>query len=299
MRSKLYAGISRSIFILTLAAIFPIFVSTADAAPPIPDTPALYAAIDAANASGHPTNITLAEGGTYELSDGPLDITGKITLQGNNATINGTGDQVFHVTGDLKLIDLTVTGGSADSGGAIYNNYGTVTLSGNSSIAENMARYGGGIYNDHGTVTLNGNSTISGNTAKYFGSGGGAGGGIYNNFGTVTLNGDSSVTENISNYGGGIYNDHGTVILNGDSSISGNTAIYSGGGAGGGIFNDFGTVTLNGDSSITENMSEYAGGIFNYGTVTLNGNSSISENTPYSVLNVIGTVTLNGNSSIT
>ena len=85
---------------------------------------------------------------------------------------------------------------------------------------------GGGIYNNAGTVTLTG-STVSGNAG--FGEGGG---GIYNNdSGTVTLTGSTVSGNSVADaFGGGILNG-GTLNVIG-STLSANIAVGDAGGGG-------------------------------------------------------------------
>jgi CSLREA domain-containing protein len=117
-----------------------------------------------------------------------------VAISGNNAS------RVFLVNNgaNLTLNAVTVTRGNSGSGsgGGIFNNGGTVTLT-NSTVSGNSAVNGGGIFN-FGTVTIT-NSTISGNSANNIG------GGIFNNGGTVTLT-NSTVSGNSAGNGGGIAN---------------------------------------------------------------------------------------------
>ena len=115
---------------------------------------------------------TIVLGGTEIFIDRvvSIDATGI-----NGITIDGDGkSRVFNVTAGtqsapVKLINLTVTGGSSSLGGAILCS-GTLTIT-NSAIAGNSAESGGGVYNS-GELTVMA-STVSGNSA-------GDGGGIYN-----------------------------------------------------------------------------------------------------------------------
>ena len=155
-QQKQHIRLNLILFITLAVILFPALAGTGNAAPAIPDGDviSLYAAIDAANASARPTTIKLAMNGTYTLDSGSLDIASKITIQGNGATIDGYDTyQVFYVesTGSLTLKDLNVTGGSAEYGGGIYNDGGTVTLNGGSCVSYNSAGWGGGIYNGGGT----------------------------------------------------------------------------------------------------------------------------------------------------
>ena len=156
--------------------------------------------------------------GTLTLSQ-PMTITGPaagVAVDGNKA------NSVFTVTGGtgsgpIALSGLTVRNGRA--GESFY-----------------PSDAGGGVYNDNGTLTLTG-CTLEGNSASYFG------GGVFNDTGTLTLTG-CTLTGNSAPNGGGVYNTVGTVTLTG-CTLEGNSAQ---GGTGGGVFNDdHGTVTLTDD----------------------------------------------------
>ncbi len=199
--------------------------------------------------------LNLSGAGTGTIT---IDGAGQMTISGNNAST------VLAVQSGVQALleGLSIEGGNGNSGvsgGGIYNNGGTVTVS-DSTIAHNDASYfGGGIYNNGGTVTVS-DSTIADNSASAF-----SGGGIYNGGGTVTVS-DSTIANNSAYQGGGISNYQGTVTVS-DSTIANNSA--SSVGPGGGIFNYSGTVTVS-DSTLANNSAFSGGGIFNYqGTVTL------------------------------
>jgi hypothetical protein len=132
---------------------------------------------------GSPQTITLS--GTLALSgkagpeviDGPG--SGLLTISGNHSF------EVFLVTTNATtatLSGLTITGGSAPSGGGIDNegwlSLTDCTIAGNSvNLATFANGGGGGIYNN-GTLTVT-ESTISGNSVKPT-LGAGVGGGIEN-----------------------------------------------------------------------------------------------------------------------
>ena len=138
----------------------------------------------------------LAGGGTVTFNcSGTITLTATITIAADT-TIDGSGQsvtisgnhavRVFTVNAGvtLNLDRLTVAGGSAATGGGIYNS-GTLTVS-NSTFAGNSAGFGGGGIDNSGTLTVS-NSTFSSNSAYYDGTG--RGGGIYNrNGGTLTVN---------------------------------------------------------------------------------------------------------------
>src|SRR5205085_3449558 len=156
------------------------------------------------------STITFQPGlsGTINLTTGEIAIPTNLTIQGPGAnviTVNGNNTtRVFSIPPglDVNINDLTVTGGRGDfgggifhlnsalslrrvvlagstatsgSGGGVYNNAGTLTIT-DSTIAGNS---GGGVLNS-GTLVIT-NSTVSGNTA---------GSGVANLAGTAQLTSD-------------------------------------------------------------------------------------------------------------
>ena len=209
--------------------------------------------------------LTYDNPGDYGYNALPV-ITSEIVIEGNGSTIErGAGAtqdfRFFQLTssGSLTIEDATISGGTADVGGAIFNSGGisgsdtggtltltNSTLSGNSAAALGGAIFNGGGVMDSsmgGTVTLN-HSTLSGNNATTNGGGIFNGGGISDSAtgGTVSLTNATLSGNTATNNGGGIYNDGGnndsttggTVTLT-NSTLSGNDAND-----GGGIFNDAG-----------------------------------------------------------
>jgi hypothetical protein len=164
---------------------------------------------------------------------------------------------------DGKIVVAGWTGGtgSAQYGGGILNEGGTVTvnsstLSGNSAIVHNpsISGDGGGIWSI-GSLTVT-NSTLSGNSANR------AGGGIYNR-GSLTVS-SSTLSDNSAYKGGGIANEYSyaTTTISG-STLSGNQAPYSDNqpsSYGGGIYNS-GTATVSG-CTLTGNSAYLGGAIF-------------------------------------
>ncbi len=236
------------------------------------------------------------DGQTITLSQGELNLsgagTGTITIDGaGQMTISGANaSTVFAVQAGVQALleGLTIENGQGNfgtfsaSGGGIYNNGGTVTVS-DSTLAHNSATYGGGgIYNYRGTLTVS-DSTLADNSASY------DGGGIYNYRGTLTVS-DSTLDHNSAGYGGGgIYNHGGTLTVS-DSTLDHNSA-----GEGGGIFIYGGTLTVS-DSTLDHNSATYSGGgIYTYsGTVTVS-DSTLADNSAYSgggIYNAGGTLTL-------
>ena len=181
----------------------------------------LVAAITAANAAGGGV-INLTPWCHYALTtavsgeDGLPPVTARIAVNGNGATIDGTGAvRVFEVDGpggNLWLNNVTITGGSADNGGGIANLGGTVTL-------------------NFSTVTRNTATDAGGGIAIATGLGPPGVAKLTLNFSRVTDNRQTAGPASQNSLGGGgILSILGKVTLNA-SQVSGNTAMgFVGGG---------------------------------------------------------------------
>ena len=210
-----------------------------------------------------------------------------VTIAGKGAAsteVNGSASgSVFTISssGEVTLVGLTISNGSADYGAGISNT-GTVILE-DSTLSDNSAFVGGGIYNFGGTVTVD-NSTINNNSAD-------AGGGIYNadGFGAATLTiSDSTLSANSAvSAGGGVFNDGEFMASN--STFSRNSAND-----GGGISNNGGAVTLD-NSTFTSNSANDGGAIWNAVRATTPESSSLTDNVASDddIAYTPGTVTLN------
>ncbi len=285
---------------LTTGALGSLAVTQPAMAAAIPCTVAgLTAAITTANGTPGGGTVTLPSGCVYTLTatnnstDGGTGlpvITGKVTLQGNGATITrstASGTPAFRVfdvatAGSLTLTSLTLSNGLANNGvqggGAIFN-HGTLsvtgsTFTGNSSPATSGTS-GGGI-DSSGTLTVT-TSTFTGNTAQ-------EGGGIFNQK-TATVTNSTFTNNKATIYGGGaLLNAAGTMTVTGDT-FSGNT-----GPGGGAIDND---TTLNiSDSTFFNNTggSNGGGGVENFGTTTITQSTLSGNTSPYGadILNYTG-----------
>jgi hypothetical protein len=274
----------------------------------------LRAAVMETNALGGADTVTLPAG-TYTLSiigaardasAGDLNITDALTLAGAGATstvITATGspigscfetfgDRLLRVVGSLKLSKVTLTGGCADQGGALFvRGWATLTsvaIRGNSGDSA-----GSGVYvASAGSLTMTGGS-LANNRLPDFDNGGGAlanagiaklqgvavtgnrgglygAGGIWNiGSGTLALVG-GTVADNLTDGeqigGGGLRNDgkltiSRTAFLRNQASM----AKFIGGGA---ILN-FGTLTAS-NARLDANSAPSGGGaVYNLGTITL------------------------------
>ncbi len=257
----------------------------------------LIADINYADKVGGAVTINLQPGTTFDLNQinntsysyynaNALPIVGStkavnLTILGNGDTVQWTGGSTYSNVqvrlleiaqlGSLTLDDVKLQNGSAQAGGAIYNE-GTLKVIDHSTLSGNSASEGGAIYNAGGTVTVS-NSTLSGNTAPVAPIGypnPDFGGAIFNAGGTVAIS-DSILSGNFAGAGGAIYNDStGTLTVSG-CTVSGNTASQ-----GGGIYNA-GTVTVENSSSITGNTAPagYGADLYNLGVLYLDSSSTI------------------------
>jgi VCBS repeat-containing protein len=151
--------------------------------------------------------------------DSAFLIAGDVTIDGSDTpdlvlrrSADAPAMRLFRVAPGAKLTlrNLTVEGGLAALGGAIYNE-GTVILDGATLQAHRAtatgattAGLGGALYNAGGTVTAT-DSALTGNFADsasdtVFG----LGGALYTRNGTVTLAG-TTLTANTAGHGGGLY----------------------------------------------------------------------------------------------
>ena len=198
-------------------------------------------------------NIAPAAAGVDLREGGSLTLNGYSSIRKNIATGDFVGGAVFVLN---TLVTMNEQSGiignlSECSGAGLAAQTSIVTMTGSSSIKQNVAttRGGGGVANLGGTFTMNGKSAISGNKA------GSVGGGILNEFG-------------------------GIVLMNESSSISTNTAGLVGGGvynsnsAANGFFGPGAALTMTGKSVISGNIATNGGGIFNANYLTSSGISN-------------------------
>jgi fibronectin-binding autotransporter adhesin len=206
----------------------------------LPGRLSLPQAINLANVLPTADTITFASGSVFStpqtitLSAGQLKLndTATTTITGPGAnllTVSGNhASRVFDINGGPAAISgLTITGGSAISGGGLYNSSSNLSLT-NVTVSGNSATVGGGLFNS-GTATLT-DVTVSGNSAE-------DGGGLFSN-GPSTLTNVTVSANSASQNGGGLYNYTSTMSLT-NVTVSGNSAI-----SGGGLINYHGTASL-------------------------------------------------------
>jgi hypothetical protein len=172
------------------------------------------------------TNVTIANNTVNGLNDwgGAIYNAGPLTINKCTITNNATGTHnayggAIYTQAKTTISDSTISGnmtsGSIGHGGGIFAVSPALTIM-NSTISGNSATTGGGIYT--GALTLI-NSTVSDNNAV------GAGGGIYHSAGTmglynVTIAGNTANNGNTGQIGGGVTNASG--VANFQNTIIGN-----------------------------------------------------------------------------
>ncbi len=216
--------------------------------------------------------IYIAQGTYYESG---ININTNMTIIGEsqqNTIINGTnsGNSIFTIASGVNatIINLTLTQGQSNNGGAIYNN-GTLTVTNctltdtaNSSVAGGL---GGAIFNQGGTLIVT-NSTLNNNTARI-------GGAICNRYGNVILT-SNLFNNNIAQLGGGaICNYEGNLTMV-NSTLNNNIANWTGG-----AIMNFGTLTVT-NSTLNNNtaQTDCGGAICNYDANLTVTNSSFNSN---------------------
>jgi hypothetical protein len=228
-----------------------------------------------------PQTITLT-GAQLALSDK----TGTETIIGPKAGVTVSGDGLSRViqvgTGVTASISgLTITGGSASTGGGLMN-YGGMSLT-NCTISGNSASgIGGGLTNEVGATTtlidcaVRDNS-VSGNSASG-NAGSRDGGGVANARSGMIALFDCTISGNsTADDGGGVLNE-GTATVT-DCTISGNFARDTDSGQGGGLCNiSESPFTLTGCTISGNSAAAVGGGLYSGSAVTLTG-CTLSDNT--------------------
>ena len=202
-------------------------------------------------------NITLKGGATpvtltYRGTGRAITVSGgKLTLE-ENITITGADDGAVEITGGEFVMKTgsTLSGNEANSGGAVYVDGGSFTMSGG-TISNNDAASGGGVSVKSGSFTMSGTDAKIQNNVASSDLIGGSGGGVYVVGGTFTMI-DGTISDNTTSRigaGGGIYVNGGNVSVSG-GSIDTNIA----GTAGGGVYVASGSVEIADSVTIQYNV---------------------------------------------
>lgn len=240
-------------------------VCDVDGPPAAPGDCTLRAAITESNLAGTRDTITIAPGidpvltlpGATDDSNltGDLDIRDSVTIEGQGAVVDaGDLDRVFQLhDGNNTVADLTVTGGTAPTGGGILVSSGRAAVLDAAVTANGATSAGGGIHVAGGTLTVQ-SSTIAANTTTGTGDGGGV---SVASASSVTIT-DSTVSGNQSaDRAGGLYGSSGSTTQITGSTFEANSAT-----SGGGLYVTFtGKLTV-ANSTLTGNSATSSGGAF-------------------------------------
>ncbi len=250
--------------------------------------------------------------GTYTEN---VSITRDMTIEAVGAAevvIDGGGNGstiAVAVDTTVTLRGFKVSGGSASSGGGIYNEAALtleqMIIEGNTATGESSS--GGGIYTSESALVLDG-TLVTGNVATSTGLPDGSpfahGGGIYAEGGSITLRNGSAVAAssatisghpNARGSGGGIYASGAVVVLDAGTAVRDNRAEIDGGDAfarGGGIYTTGGgSIALVEDAAIENNLARatgpgivlaYGGGVYaDRDPLTVNLSSRLDGNTAH------------------
>jgi hypothetical protein len=227
-------------------------------------------------------------------SNGLIDISGPIAyppiilrgdpVRGGILDAGGKKRVLYINNGNTVTIDtgLTLTGGDALKGGAVFVYDHSRFVMNGGTITGNIADNGGAISVDYySSVEISG-GIISGNKIRQQGNGAG----IYVDYESAVTMTDGKIENNgdaDTKFGGGVFiNGHGTFIQQG-GEISGNTANDQGGGVKAGPFGIFEHT----GGSITGNTAKSGGGV--YAATALSGKythtgGTVGSNTPDDVV---------------
>ncbi len=211
------------------------------------------------------TNITTLSG----------DINNSGTLNGNAySVVTGSG------TNATAVIDgFTITMGNANatsvdpfspnhSGGGMYNNGGSPTVTNSTFSGNSAGSNGGGMFNIGSSPAVT-NSTFSGNSA------GTNGGGMFNHSSSPTVTNSTFSGNSAERDGGGMFNNNSSSPVVTNSTFSGNSAERDGGG----MFNNNSSSPVVTNSTFSGNSAgTRGGGMFNQSSSPTVTNSTFSGN---------------------
>lgn len=233
-------------------------------------------------------NAPIVLGSDLPTIQGPLIIDGEHLVAGETVsqTIDGNGHRIFALDQGftLTLNSLILQDGSADYGGAVYNNNGTLTVT-NSELKNNTASEdGGAIYHGNGALTVidsifshnqssqsaggiftnHGSATVLGSKFDHNSAGNSDNGGAINNYFANLVIEESTFKENSANYGGAIFTSQGPVTVTKSTFLTNTADIYGGAIS---LYTSSGTVAiLKADrDTFVANQAEYGGAIYNQG----------------------------------
>jgi predicted outer membrane repeat protein len=188
---------------------------------------------------------------------GIFDMGSTVTISNTVFSANSGGGVTSQGGSLMTITDSQFLGNSAGAGGGLLASGATVTLTTTTFSGNYAAGAGGGIYGNSSELIVSA-STFSGNST------GGYGGGIIcDTFGILTIT-NTTVSGNSAGIdGGGIANTTFSSVNITNSTVTGNRADADGGGtwgSGGGLYNGEGTSASLHNSLIAGNMTGAPGG---------------------------------------
>ena len=214
------------------------------------------------------SGVEVESGGTFNMYGGT--ITKNKAPHGGGVYVGEGG--TFNMYGTSSITDNTAMDNGNGSGGGVYVNSGTFTMSGGtiSSNTADSSDGGVGVYNS-GTFTMNGTAKITGNEAKNLSGGVGVYGTAKFIMNGGTIGGTNASDANTATHGGGVgVKASATFTMGGSASVSGNKATQNGGG----VYMYGGKFEMSGDASIIKNKATSNGGgvgVYDNGTFTMKG----------------------------
>ena len=228
-----------------------------------------------------------ATSGTVTVSGGEVSHNEATGSDDGGGTITGGDGGAIYAGSGAVAIEGTLTNNTAHlSGGAVFANTGSVTVSDGSLTNNTAGLNGGAIYAGEGVVVLSCDA-LSNNTATN-----GSGGAVYAVSGMVSVDGVNVGGNQAKGDGGAIY--AGTGVLNATgSTFSGNTSTEGNGGA---LYANEGNVTVSGGSMAGNAANAGNGGAIYAGgsslsvkNITINGNNSAMNGAAVYVVEGTGT----------
>lgn len=227
-------------------------------------------------------------GAEFALNEADLGRGGAVYSNGNVLVSDSTfssnradfGGAIFNDQGSLIVTGGLVTGNrAATDGGGIFNDRtATANLTGSSLSANSAGRHGGGLYNnDSATATLI-DSTLTSNTAEV------DGGAIFNELAANLTIDNSTLASNKAENGGAVFDQDGNVTIT-RSALSANTALNDGGG----VYITSAGVVLISNSTLSGNLAHNNGGAIDTdGTVTMDTVSVVDNKADFNGSDPIG-----------
>lgn len=203
-------------------------------------------------------------GAIYQEGTTAVTTISEATLSSNTAQVDGGA--FYNVSGQMTVIDSSVTGNSALNGGAFSNSGGGLNITG-TTVASNTAQtLGGGVSNFNGGSVTIVDSTLTSNAADY-------GGGLWTD-GTAKVTRTTFLQNTAEFDSGGLFN-QGSLTVDASAFLE-NSASYGGAMSNGGSFAVAGIQNSTFAANVATN---YGGAISNFQAgILLLTNNTISTN---------------------